>query len=61
MYPRKKYRCERVRKNNGMVEFFFKCVDGEQEEYILINIVAKPDRYVEGKYYWFSDEPAFPH
>ena len=59
--PRKRYRCERVRKNNGVIEAFFKSEEGDQEEYILINVIAEPDRYVVGKVYWWSDEPAFPH
>ena len=61
VHPRKKYRCERVVKIDRLCQFFFKCVEGEQEELMILNIVAKPDRYVEGRYYWFSDEPAFPH
>lgn len=61
MNPRKKYRCERVRRNNGILEAMFKRDEDGQEEVILVNIIAKPDRYEVGKYYWFSDEPAFPH
>jgi len=57
--PRKRYRCERVRQiGDEMIEAFFKCEDGEQEQLLIINIIAKPDRYEVGKYYWWSDEPA---
>ena len=44
-----------------MYQFFFKCEELEQEELMTLNILARPDRYVEGRYYRFSDEPAFPH
>jgi len=55
---RKRYQCQRIRQINGMIEVFFKCVDGNQEEYILINIVGKPEMYEIGKYYDWSDRPS---
>lgn len=61
---RQRYRCDRVRQNNGMMEFFFTCVEGheDQVQYVLINIIAEPDEYKVGEIYWWSKpEPAFPH
>jgi hypothetical protein len=60
-YARKKWHCQRVVRIDEMIQAFFKCTEREQEELMIINIIAKPDRYVEGKYYWFWDESAFPH
>lgn len=61
-YPRSKWRCDRVRKNNGMVEVFFVSVDSPDEEYHLMNRNIPLDRYEVGKHYWLTDpEPAFPH
>lgn len=60
MGVRKKYLCVRVRKNNGIIEAQFKRDEDGQEEIIHINVIADLDRYKEGKYYWWQDEPAFP-
>jgi hypothetical protein len=61
MQRRDRYRCERVRKNNGIIEVFFTRHDLVQEEYVLVNIVADPDEYEVRKPYWITIEPAFPH
>ena len=61
MHSRKKYRCERIRKNNGIIEVMFKRDEDGQEEIILINIISQPDRFEEGKHYWWQVEPAFPN
>jgi len=60
MQRRDRYRCERVRKNNGIIEVFFTRRDIAQEEHAIVNIVADPSEYEEGKYYWITIEPAFP-
>jgi hypothetical protein len=62
MHPRSKFRCERIRQKNGVVEVFFSKRDGAgQDEHVLINIVAKPDKFEEGRDYWITIELAFPH
>ena len=61
MHSRKKYRCVRVRKNDGIIEAQFNRDEDGQEELIHINVLADVDRYVEGKFYWWHDEPAFPY
>jgi hypothetical protein len=61
MAGRNKFRCERIRQNNGVTEVFFTKDDGIQDEHILINMMIDPDKYEEGKYYWWYSEPAFPH
>jgi hypothetical protein len=61
MYPRTKYRCERVRPNNGIVEVFFTRTGGKQDELVIINVLAQRDQYQEGQFYWIQIEPAFPH
>jgi hypothetical protein len=60
-HPRLKFRCERVRQNNGIVEIFFSRNDGIQDEHLLLNLIVEPDRYVKGEHYWLTIEPAFPH
>jgi hypothetical protein len=60
MHARKKYLCVKVRRNNGIIEAqFFRDEDG-QEEIIIVNELCEPDKYVEGRYYWWSSEGAFP-
>jgi hypothetical protein len=61
MHPRVKFKCERVRQNNGIVEVFFTKDGGIQDEHVLINTIAEPERYERGKEYWITIEPAFPH
>jgi hypothetical protein len=62
MYARKKFLCERIRKNNGIVEIFFAKRDGAQEEIVIVNLLTSPDdRYDEDKEYWITIDPAFPH
>jgi hypothetical protein len=60
-HPRLKFRCERIRQNNGIVEIFFTKDDGIQDEHVLLNLVVDPDSYVQGEHYWLTIEPAFPH
>jgi len=60
MYARKKYRCDHIRKNNGIIDALFKRDEDGQEEIVQINILAGPDRFVEGSYYWVQIEGAFP-
>jgi len=59
--PRRKYRCERVRPNNGIVEVFFARREGEHDGYVIVNEIAERDQYQEGQFYWITIEPAFPH
>jgi hypothetical protein len=58
---RRKFLCERVRRNNGIVEVLWTRIEGEQDELVLVNVIAGPDRYQEGRHYWIHIEPAFPH
>jgi len=34
------YRCDRIRRNNGVVEYFFSRRNGDQDEHVLINITS---------------------
>lgn len=61
-----KARCERVRKNNGVLEILFTRRPpagelGTQEWHVLMNIEAEQNQYEEGSFYWVSISPAFPH
>jgi len=56
-----KFRCERVRPNDGIVEVLFTRTEGEQDEHVLVNLLAQRDQYQEGQFYWIAIEPAFPH
>jgi hypothetical protein len=58
---RLKFKCERVRPNNGITEVFFTRTEGKQDEHVLINILTERNQYQEQRYYWISIEPAFPH
>ncbi len=60
MYPRVKFKCERVRQNNGVVEVFFVRRDAVHEEHVLINIEARGDLFREGNSYLITIEPALP-
>jgi len=61
MHPRLKFKCERVRPNNGIIEVFFTRREGDQDEHVLVNVLAKGDQYQQGQFYWITIEPAFPH
>lgn len=57
----KSFRCDRVRRNNGVVEYFFSRRDGGHDEHVLINIAGDGTEYEEGKYYMIPPfEPATP-
>jgi len=60
-HPRLKFRCERIRQNNGVVEVFFSKDDGIQDEHVLVNLIVDAGIYQQGHYYWITIEPAFPH
>jgi len=51
--------CERVRKNNGVVEVFFSRRDTTPEEHVLINIAGDPNEYLVGGGYLITIEPVF--
>lgn len=58
--------CERIRRNNGIVEVFFTrrqdFADAlSQEEHVLINLLCNPDEFKQGSEYWVTIDPAFPH
>lgn len=66
MQTRFKARCERVRKNNGIVEALFKrhadfSDQKSQEETVLVNVMIERGQYEENKDYWILIQPAFPH
>jgi hypothetical protein len=50
--------CERVRKNNGVVEVFFSRRDTTSEEHVMVNIAADPTEYLVGGGYLITIEPA---
>jgi hypothetical protein len=50
--------CERVRKNNGVVEVFFSRRDTMPEEHVLINVAGDPSEYLVGGGYLITIEPA---
>ena len=61
-----KAKCERVRRNNGIIEVFLtKRMDlsagKSQEEHALFNLVRDPKDFEEGREYWITIDPAFPH
>jgi hypothetical protein len=58
---RAKWKCVWVRKNNGILQARFERDDGVSPEYMIINVVAEAGYYEEGKHYWHTMEPAFPH
>jgi hypothetical protein len=60
MHARKKYLCVKVRRNNGIIEAQFVRDEDGQPEIIHINELCRPDKYVEGEYWWWSSEGAFP-
>jgi hypothetical protein len=60
MYVQKKYRCEWVRKNNGIVQVLFKRDEDGQEETMLINVIADAYKFEVGMYYWWQSRSAFP-
>jgi hypothetical protein len=56
------YRCDRVRKNNGIWEYFFARRTGQQDEYVILNIVGDGTEYDSGKFYEIPVfQKAFPH
>jgi hypothetical protein len=58
MHLRARFRCDRVRLNNGIVEAFFtRRSVGAQDEQVLINVMREyPVQYQEGKYYRITIE-----
>jgi hypothetical protein len=60
MNARKKFRCIKVRQNNGITEVELVRDEDGQEERWHGNIICDPDRYKEGQYYWEHFEGAFP-
>ena len=63
MQFRLKFRCDRVRGNNGIVEVFLTKVSDppSQDEQALLNVLKERFDWERGKHYWISVEPAFPH
>ena len=56
------YRCDRVRKNNGVWEYFFAKRSGDKDEYVILNIQGEGTEYEKGKMYEIPDfKKAFPH
>lgn len=66
MFPRFKATCERVRRNNGVVEALFTLrADAgnplSQESHTLVNVPAEYGEFTEGRDYWVQIQPAFPY
>lgn len=63
MQFRLKFRCDRIRGNNGIVEVFLTKENGppSQDETALLNVLKEHGDWEDGKHYWVSVEPAFPH
>jgi hypothetical protein len=58
----KKFVCQRVRQNNGMVEVLFTGADNhpsEQNEHVLVDLRRARD-FVKDRVYWIDIQPAFP-
>jgi hypothetical protein len=56
------YRCDRVRRNNGIWEYFFSRRNGNQDEHVIKNIEGDGTEYEEGKFYEVPlFKKAFPH
>lgn len=61
MHPKRKFECNSVVANNGIVKVQFTNFDGYQPETVYINVVAPYNQYQQGQFYWIHIEPAFPH
>jgi hypothetical protein len=56
------YRCDRIRKNNGIWEYFFAIINGDNDEYVILNITGDGTEYEQGKFYEVPVfKKAFPH
>ena len=55
--------CQRIRRNNGITEALFTSSPQSefQEEHALVNVRADRGDISEGREYWITVEPAFPH
>jgi hypothetical protein len=61
--PRKKWLCVSYERNNGIFKAHFQREGIKQPEDLYSNEEidsGKPDPYVQGLYYWWSSEGAFP-
>jgi hypothetical protein len=63
MHPLLKFRCDRVRGLDGIVQVFLTKENGppSQDETAIFNLLKDRLDWVDGQYYWISIEPAFPH
>lgn len=64
MHTKIKAICQRVRRNNGIIEAFFTRHQSEalsHEEHVLMNVLSDRGEPETGKEYWITVEPAFPH
>jgi hypothetical protein len=66
MFEPFKATCQRVRRNNGVIDALFSSPEDpadphSQEWHVLINVVTHVSAYEQGRDYWITIEPAFPH
>lgn len=65
MQIRIKVRCQWAVRNNGIIKALLTRPQtesaGSQEEHVLLNVLASRGTLEEGREYWVTIDPAFPH
>lgn len=60
-YRRFRARCVWMMHNNGITKAMFEPRENQQPEHVWVNLENRRGLYEEGKDYWITIEPAFPH